>query len=400
MKKMFSIFKHLSVLFSLTLLSIIACRTPGTNNAAGVENPEFEKEIIYDQFISEGANVADVDQDGDLDILAGHYWFEAPDWQAHEIWEPETYDYSTGYSKSFLNFTMDVNQDGWEDYVSFDFPGAPVHWYENPQGTDQHWKEYLIDSTACNESPMTLDLDGDGRLELMFGNKDRGEMMWFRPPTEQGGTNWTSRSIGLQQEEGTRQYSHGLGWGDINGDGIKDIIIREGWWEVPRDLSAFPWTFHPADLGLPCSQMYAYDFDRDGDQDVLSASAHAYGVWWHEQVVGEEGQIAFERHLIDTSFSQTHGVSMVDLNGDELPDFVTGKRFYAHQGKDPGGKETPVIYWFELGRTEDGSPSWQRHLIDDNSGVGIHVVTRDINGDGKLDILNGNKKGIIVFWGK
>lgn len=360
---------------------------------------QFEKQIIYPEFISEGANVADVDQDGDLDILAGHYWFEAPDWQTHEIRTPEKFDYTTGYSHSFLNFTMDVNQDGWDDYICFDFPGAGVYWYENPQGEDRHWTEYLIDSTACNESPMTVDLDGDGRTELVFGNQKNNEMMWFQPPKNPGETQWTGKAIGTPQEEGTRQFSHGLGWGDINNDGIKDIIVREGWWEVPRDLNSFPWKFHKANLGEPCSQMYAYDFDQDGDQDVLSASAHAYGIWWHEQYE-ENGRSLFRSHLIDTSFSQTHGVAFLDLNGDDQPDFVTGKRFYAHQGKDPGGKEPAVIYWFELTHDTNNMPKWIRHDIDYDSGIGIHVVARDINGDGKTDILNGNKKGVIVFWGK
>lgn len=359
----------------------------------------FKKQIIHDDFISEGANVADVDQDGDLDILAGHYWFEAPDWQAHEIRTAEKFDGTTGYSHSFLNFTMDVNQDGWDDYICFDFPGAGVYWYENPRGQEKHWTEYLIDSMACNESPMMVDLDGDGRQELIFGNQKRSEMMWFQPPKKPGDTQWTGQAIGIPQEEGTRQYSHGLGWGDINGDGIKDIIVREGWWEVPSDLKKFPWKFHKVNLGLPCSQMYAYDFDQDGDQDVLSASAHAYGIWWHEQT-GIDGRIGFQQHLIDTSFSQTHGVAFVDMNDDGLVDFVTGKRYFAHQGKDPGGLEPAVIYWFELQRDENNQAKWIRHDIDDNSGVGIHVVVRDINGDGKLDILNGNKKGVIVFWGQ
>ncbi|MCB0688801.1 MAG: VCBS repeat-containing protein [Saprospiraceae bacterium] len=359
----------------------------------------FKKQIIYPEFISEGANVADVDQDGDLDILAGHYWFEAPDWQPHEIRTPEKFDYTKGYSHSFLDFTMDVNQDGWDDYICFDFPGAGVYWYENPRGAEIHWKEYLIDSIAANESPMTVDLDGDGRLELVFGNMKRDEMMWYRPPVKVGDTQWTGKAIGLPQEEGTRQFSHGLGWGDINGDGIKDIIVREGWWEVPANLNAFPWIFHKADLGEPCSQMYAYDFDKDGDQDVLSASAHAYGIWWHEQYQ-ENGRSLFRSHLIDTSFSQTHGVAFLDINHDGNPDFVTGKRFYAHQGKDPGGKEPAVIYWFELTHDQNNQPKWIRHDIDDDSGIGIHVVATDINGDGITDILNGNKKGIIVFWGK
>ncbi len=382
--------------FLTTLLLFFALKSDQCEEKAF--DPGFEKEVIFDEFISEGANVADFDNDGDLDIVAGHYWFEAPQWHTHEIRQPEKFDYSTGYSHSFLNFTMDVDQDGWQDYICFDFPGAGVYWYKNPQNRNEHWREFLIDSIACNESPMQVDIDADGRPELIFGNKDRGEMMWYSPPVRPGDTLWTGKAIGLPQEEGTRQYSHGLGWGDINGDGIKDIIIREGWWEVPEDHHAFPWTFHSADLGLPCSQMYAYDFDGDGDQDVLSASAHAYGIWWHEHYV-ENHEIKFERQLIDTSFSQTHGVAFRDMNGDHLPDFVTGKRFFAHQGKDPGGMEPAVIYWFELQRDEKNKPSWTRHDIDDNSGIGIHVVVEDINKDGKLDILNGNKKGVIVFWG-
>ncbi len=357
----------------------------------------FAKEIIYDRFISEGVAVTDVDRDGDQDILAGHYWFEAPDWKAHEIRKPENFDYTKGYSHSFLNFTMDVDQDGWNDFICFDFPGTGVYWYQNPRGKSQHWREYLIDSTACNESPMMVDLDADGRMELIFGNGSRNEMMWFRPPVK-GEVVWHGRSIGLPQKEGTQQFSHGLGWGDINGDGNKDIVVTGGWWEVPDDLNSFPWTFHRADLGLPCSQMYVYDFDGDGDQDVLSASAHAYGIWWHEQL-DQNDVPTFHRHLIDSSFSQTHGVAFHDINRDGLPDFVTGKRFYAHQGKDPGGREPAVLYWFELQRS-DGKATWVRHDIDEESGVGCQVVVQDINQDGKPDVLSSNKKGVICFWGK
>jgi hypothetical protein len=145
--------------------------------------------------------------------------------------------------------------------------------------------------------------------------------------------------------------------------------------------------------------MYAYDFDADGDMDIISTSAHAYGIWWYESN-GNANDPSFKTHLIDSSFSQTHGVAFVDMNGDQLPDLVTGKRFFAHNGKDPGGLEPAVLFWIEMSRGQDQKPSWILHQIDNDSGVGLHVVVEDIDKDGILDILNANKKGVIVFWGQ
>ncbi len=69
--------------------------------------------------------------------------------------------------------------------------------------------------------------------------------------------------------------------------------------------------------------MYVYDFDGDGDSDVLSSSAHMIGMWWHEQTPD-----GWKTHDIDRSFSQTHAMCFADINGDGLPDFVTGKRWW------------------------------------------------------------------------
>ena len=156
------------------------------------------------------------------------------------------------------------------------------------------------------------------------------------------------------------------------------------------------WKFHPAKLGPDCADLLVYDIDNDGDGDVITSSAHNYGIWWFEQVPGADGP-QFVQHEIFKEFSQTHAIRLVDINGDGIDDLVTGKRYFAHMGKDPGGNEPAVLYWFELKRPENGNIEYIPHKIDDNSGVGTQFEIADMNGDGKPDIITSNKKGVYVF---
>jgi hypothetical protein len=350
---------------------------------------QFRKNIVHSGFISEGVAVADVNKDGKADILAGAFWFEAPAWKQHRI-HADTLDPVPGYSTSFINFAIDVNNDGWIDLIRFDQPGGVCMWYENPKNQENLWRGRVVLKTAGIESPALADVDLDGKMDIICNDVSVKQVIWLKSPVATADTLWRRFVISRDPQRATHQYTHGLGWGDVNKDGRNDIIIKSGWWESPAEIKKEDWKFHEANLGEDGANMFVIDADKDGDQDVLSSSAHNYGIWWHEQT--EDKWIT---HDISKLFSQSHALQMEDINGDKIPDLVTGKRYFAHNGKDPGAFEPSVLYWFEF--IPGKKPVWVPHLIDDNSGIGNNFVVKDINNDGWPDIITANKKGVFLF---
>lgn len=393
--------------FVIILVGVLCClcvaatidRKPNVSREGTLIEPSisFKKTVLTDQFISEGVAVADVNNDGVTDIIAGAKWFQGPDWKKiHDIYpEERVFDGTKGYSNSMLNFTTDVDQDGWIDYIRVDFPGEHIWWYQNPGSRGGHWKQHIITEAASNESPAFVDIDGDGRKDILCGDPRTNEMVWFRCPSEKGDTTWTRYAISDKGAMGTDRFSHGLGFGDINGDGRKDVLIKQGWWEAPADPTQAGWVFHPADLGMDCAQMYVMDVNGDGLADVVSSSAHRFGMWWHEQGRDAAGKTTWKLRGIYSDYSQTHALSMVDFDGDGDMDLISGMRYLAHQGLDPGEANPPTIFWLEFVPGE--RPTWVPHVIDERSGVGLNTVVEDVNGDGQLDIVVANKGGVFYF---
>jgi hypothetical protein len=392
---------------AVMVLSLLA----GTISAAGPDAPvSWKKSVVEGKFRSEGATIGDVNKDGKNDVLVGDSWYEAPAWTKHDIRKPGEFgDGLHSYSACMACWADDVNGDGWVDQIVVGFPGAPAFWYENPKGKPGYWPEHEIWHSACNETPIYADLFGDGHRVLVMGwqpkgKENEGQMAWFAPASDPSQL-WEMHAVSEPSSAGnvipcTFKFAHGLGVGDLNGDGRQDVICPAGWWEQPQSGRHFstPWTFHPAALGGDYANMITYDVNGDGKTDVIASSAHKFGIVWFEQGDIKEGSPLFTKHdLFPDLISETHALIAADINGDGLNDLVTGKRYWSHGKSEPGSDKPARLFWFQAARGADGKTTFTPREIDDDSGMGTQFVVADFNGDGLLDVISANKKGVFVF---
>ena len=366
----------------------------------------FDRVPLTDEYYSEGANFGDLNRDGVMDVVYGPFWFEGPSYKTrHEIYEPKPQN-REGYSDHFFHWVYDFNGDGWNDVFVVGFPGTPAFVYENPgrDGQDKHWPKHQVFDWVSNESPQFTNLVGDERPELVCtrdGYFGYAEVNWKQP--------WeTWQFHAISEQIATPKFGHGLGVGDVNGDGRQDVIMQSGWFEQPASLDGDPkWTLYKFEFTKAGgADMFAYDVDGDGHADIItSLAAHEFGLAWFEQVQ-ENGEITFRRHLIMGSkpeenrygvvFSELHSVALVDIDGDGLKDIVTGKTYYSHHKQAPMWDAGAVVYWFKLVRTKSGV-DWVPFRADTASGIGRQLSVGDVNGDKLPDIVVGGMKGSHVL---
>ena len=402
---------------ALLLLAILSCRS-GTHDgllrpraAAAAEVPAlplatFTRKKLDARFFTEGAGVGDFNHDGTPDVAAGPFWFAGPSFEErHEIYPPKPFD-PRGYSDNFFCWGHDLSGDGWDDILVYGFPGQDASWFENPRDSGGQWTRHKVLASVDNESPTWADIDGDGTPEIVCSV---GGFFGYAPVGRKDPTKpWVFHRISREVAGG--RFTHGMGVGDVDGDGRPDILEKNGWWQQPESLAGDPlWKFHPVPFAGPGgAQMHVRDVDGDGLGDVItSLAAHGYGLGWWKQVRGADGARSFEYRPITgdkpsdspyrTVFSQIHAIDVADVDGDGIDDIVTGKRFWAHgPDGDPEPSAPAVLYWFRGTRPAAGEAEFVPQLIDDDSGVGVQVTAADATGDGLPDVIVGNKQGIFV----
>ena len=404
-------------LIALALAALVA-------QDATADEPRWKKHDINARSVFEGAGVFDVDNDGKLDIVSGDTWYNAPDWTPYPVRKLEPVGRT--YRNCFATLPLDANGDGLTDFVSVSYFGKDVGWVENPGKKGTPWTYHEIDKPGPSEAAVLVDVDGDGVRDILPNTVN--VVVWYSPGQIPLKLRGAPRHVPTFQKHdfGSQAAGHGIGTGDVNGDGRPDLLTPKGWFEAPTDPKSSvdadgksrTWAWHPDwNLGTTGIQILARDVDGDGLSDLVYGNGHAFGLFWQKQGKDEKGEKTWTKAAIDETLSSVHTLLWADLDGDgKANELISGKRVYAHE-VEPGEVEASQIAYYTY---DQAGKKWDKHLIykgepakdapkegsrrdaqkdfpPGTAGTGLEVAAIDIDNDGDIDLVCPGKSGLYLF---
>lgn len=355
---------------------------------------------------NEGLAVGDINGDGKVDVTSGEFWYQAPDFKQRPL--RKILPFGADYMQNNSEHLYDMDGDGDLDVLAGAFTLKNVDWFENPGAGNygkELWKVHqLVDTgTAHNEATFLHDIDGDGTPEFIENSwNKKNPMQIFRLVRGKDGKITTRKHV-VSELGNAQSNGHGLGFGDLNGDGKQDMIYQHGWYEQPAaGPYSGPWKYHH-DFDLPHAScpILIVDLNQDGRKDFIWSDGHSYGLYWHEQLAPRsDGTTIWRQHLIDKKFSQGHALAWADIDNDRQPELITGKRYYAHSGRDAGAHDDITVQYYNWVPKNN---AWTKHLIStapagEGPGIGLQIRVHDLDANGWKDIIVPGKSGTHIIW--
>jgi len=348
------------------------------------------QERSIDTFV-EGPNslrTGDIDSDGDLDVaVAGGlsdavYWFENVGGDGL-LWNLRTVDDTLNFPNSIEIADMDA--DGDLDLLGTDALNDFVRWWENVDGGGTEWTDRTVENTFDGASAVVAaDFNGDGVVDLAGAAAVGFDIVWWRNGAIHREASFADEII----ISDVVSEAHEVFPVDVNSDGKNDLIVASGadntvYWYETGNLNPLSYTERiVTNVADGATGVWADDIDGDGDIDVLTASVQDDSLRWHENNGGDPP--VFFRRDLSTLATGAVSITAGDLDADGDLDIVGGSR----------GDDT--IRWFENSGTD---PAVFNELTVSTSADSVRSVrVADVNGDGHLDILSASRNDDTVRW--
>jgi len=334
----------------------------------------FTVELVASGYGNHESRVADLDGDGDMDILGKPYNWEAPrvdvwlnctgEGYSLDRWQRHVIDADRPWRAVFID-AADLDGDGLPDIATGGW------WYANPGSPDGAWTRNEFGS-SLNNMAVLHDFDGDGDADVLGttgqGSDASSDFRWAR--SDGAG----SFSVLDNIESGDGDFLQGVCAAEFASGGPLEIALS--WHQadrgvqmltVPSDPAAGTWTWRQI---IPESQDEALscgDIGGDGDVDLLM------GTLWLENDGG-----TWSLHTLSDAAGSPDRNRLADLNGDGRLDAVVGYEAISVEGK---------LAWYEQPATP--TDLWPEHVISESVVGPMSVDAEDMDGDGDVDVVMG-----------
>ena len=327
---------------------------------------------------------ADIDNDGDMDVLATSFdnrlvmWFENIDGQGNFGPQQPIDDNGTG-AGAHSTIAADVDDDGDMDVIAaFDLDF--LAWYENTDGQGSFGPRQVITNIATNaRSIQTADFDGDGDLDIATSSSGNITVAWFENTDGQG-------TFGPEQIiAGAASAVITIFTVDMDGDGDMDIIKGTNatdeiaWHENTDGLGSFGSAQIISNEAGFFRDVLSVDVNNDGDMDVISASSSDNRIAWYRNLDGM-GNFG-DQQIIDANLENPRTVYAADLDGDGYQDVISGARF-------GGGEPDYKLVWYKN----------QTYLgIEENNAIDVWVYPNPVKDILFISIPAATVENITVY---